>query len=688
MHQPAARSSFILLTLVVVLQVAGGLLHGAPTNPDIDLQPKKIIGTFLTFLFFSICVMVWGNVLRQVLRIGGPAFLVSASLGLAGAAFVAMLLGYAGLIGFRYQWLMNLSLLSGVFLFCLGNAKGWFKAESASESSTPAPRRHTLGEVSVWVVCAAIVVSLLALGAFPLGGSDDLRYHLVGPRLWSDAGRIFMTVQIPAAMQSSYWEYLFLWGNGLVTGPGVSGLIEGQLFAQWTHTLWGLGGTGLALSYLLRPLVKNGVWVAVAVAVAFCAPSLLLFARVAKNDWGVVFWLLAATALLLNNASTLAAGVLLGVAAGAKPTAAFYIVPLVLVWAVVDRKNWRELGVLCAAALAGFLPQALHWYVHTGNPVYPALNDWFQSPWLGPSLEQSYSLYDSEGPFAQGIGSWLRKFKELWLEVPTISALAAIPLWRSRNAAALKLVGVGLLGFLLFSAFIGPEHGSAEDLRLYGPGLILLAAVSVVTVEYLCERLGPALQKAAAAALAVSILAFTLAQAKVPWGIWLDALNDRLPPSTVMIRSLHLGGYAKSRIRMAADRDDIIFTSGDNQLYYLAQFNVIAVPEHSELDRRTSGVNDPLETLNILREFEGRYLIDTRRWDVFYWGPFAKGIGPLLFRHPEALKVATRSSDVYDLRALENAVYKACVYTKPHPLARVLLGVPEHRPAPKWWRRR
>lgn len=656
MHQ------FIWLTLAVALQITGGLLHGAPINPDIDLTAKKIIGVFLTFLFFTICVGAWGNVWRLALRLSGPPALLSAALGSAAAAFVAMLLGYAGFLGFRYQWLMNLCLLSGVFVSCLGQAKGWLSEQVAVPGAQDAASRPTVSEISVWLVCSAILVSLLALGAFPLGGGEDVRYHLVGPRLWSDAGRIYMTASLPPAMQSSYWEYLFLWGNGLVTGPGVSGLIEGQLFAQWLHALWGLGGTGLALFYLLAPLVRDRVWVAVAVAVAFCAPSLLVYARVAQNDWGVVFWQVSATALLLNHGTVGASGFLVGVAVGAKPASAMlYALTLAFVWMFAGRKNLREVWVFVLAALAGFLPQALHAWIHTGNPTYPALNGLFKSSWLSPTLETSLS---------QSAG-WLARLKTLWFEVPTVSALLAIPLWQRSRNTALKLIAVSLI----------------SSLQLAGTGLIVLAGVSVVTLEYLCERLSALPRKIITGFLSLAILAVTLLQAKVPWGIWIDALNDRLPTSTVMIRSLHLGGYAKSRVRMAVDRDEVIFTSGDNQLYYLSQFNVVVVPEHPELDRRTAQVRDPLDLVRILREFGGDYLIHTQYWEDSHRGEFAKRFSKIMFRYPEAMRVTTRSSAVVDLRALENAAHQACVYTKPHPLARVMLGVPESRPEPSWRRR-
>ena len=58
-----------------------------------------------------------------------------------------------------------------------------------------------------------------------IGGEDEYRYSLIGPRLWADAGHVYRPNLLTTAFFSSYWESLFLWGNSYLGGPAGRGLI-------------------------------------------------------------------------------------------------------------------------------------------------------------------------------------------------------------------------------------------------------------------------------------------------------------------------------------------------------------------------------------------------------------------------------------------------------------------------------
>jgi len=83
------------------------------------------------------------------------------------------------------------------------------------------------------------------------------------------------------------------------------------------------------------------------------------------------------------------AGVLCGLAAGAKLTFGMFAVGLCV--AILSRTSWRrafgEALVFGLAVLAGTAVTAGPWmwalWTHFGNPVFPYANEWFKSPWWG-----------------------------------------------------------------------------------------------------------------------------------------------------------------------------------------------------------------------------------------------------------------------------------------------------------------
>lgn len=677
--------------IAVALLVTGGVLHGASVNPDQNLSATKIIGCFLTFLFWALSVVVWGNLFCRLLKIDeGPQPVLALALGTLGASVVALALGYLGLLGYRFQWLMNLLLLTGHFLTYYGYSKGWLALPPGAEARVWRFRRLEFADL-VFMVIAAAVVSSLALGALPLGGSDELRYHLVGPRLWSEAGRIYLPPSVPLVMQCSYWENLFLWGDALLTGPLPFGLIEGQLFGQWTHALLGYGGVALALYALLSRVTRDRSWRALAVLMALCVPSMLFSARVAKNDWGASLWLISGLVVLFNattvtreraGSRAVLGGVLVGAAIATKFTAAFAALGLLFAWGwwVRGQQN-RGMRVRAALGVAlGLLPILARNAYETGNPFFPAFNDLFQSPWLGPNWQWHQNLYEIRG-VETSLKAWGEKLASFWHEVPIVSALLVLPIfwWRGRRPRPLVVLACGtVLGFLFFAAKMGLGFGDAT--RLFGPGLLLAAAVATLVVQLLCDELRPALKRFVVPLVVTSMAVFTIWYAQIPWGVWVDLFNDRIPTSTVMIRGFHIGGFAKGMVRTRFDPNTVIFSTGDNQIYYLLQANVAVIPEQPELDRRTAGVFDRLALLNTLRDMGGHYLIDSRHWNSHYWSRFAGIFGKLTFEHPEAIIVATASSDIFDLERLEQEVYLGCVKPHEEPTARAWLGFPEVRP--------
>lgn len=132
-------------------------------------------------------------------------------------------------------------------------------------------------------------------------------------------------------------------------------------------------------------------WRLLALAMAFAAPVHLLIVGSTANDSLCAALSLVAFALVLNPTasarSVAVAGIVTGLSIAIKPTSLVFAIPTVLLAAShVIGKRWpnRRLwtGVLWAVltfALTGGLWAAWLWR-HFGNPIYPLLNQVFQSP--------------------------------------------------------------------------------------------------------------------------------------------------------------------------------------------------------------------------------------------------------------------------------------------------------------------
>ncbi len=99
----------------------------------------------------------------------------------------------------------------------------------------------------------------------------------------------------------------------------------------------------------------------------------------------------------------------LGFALGCKYHAAFWIAPFLLVLAFQAPRNDQQAGegavsallrcfrYLCLAGIL-FLPWMIRAWHYTGNPVFPAANNFFRSPYFPPAMQQAaLAAYANEG---------------------------------------------------------------------------------------------------------------------------------------------------------------------------------------------------------------------------------------------------------------------------------------------------
>ncbi len=133
---------------------------------------------------------------------------------------------------------------------------------------------------------AALYLSLVALWAalvalLPPTDWDGLFYHLTGPKLYLQAGRIVGGVDIPHLNFPSLMEMLYAWAM----------LLRGEVAAKLLHTFFGLLLGGLVYLTARRFLSKKAAWPAVLILASM--PMAGTLAGWAYNDLALAFYQLA-----------------------------------------------------------------------------------------------------------------------------------------------------------------------------------------------------------------------------------------------------------------------------------------------------------------------------------------------------------------------------------------------------------
>jgi hypothetical protein len=228
-------------------------------------------------------------------------------------------------------------------------------------------RRRPERDAAWWLLAAAAAIAVLdvVLASAPPTSGDATAYHLTGPKLWLDAGRIFSIWWDWATFQPFAVEL-----NGAfalaIGGGGGAMAAAAALTALSAVPVYGLGRelagrTPGAVAALLWVGQGMFLWEATG---AF--PEAIGGGLVALAVWHLVCFARAGAA-----ADPALAGIALGAAASTKYHALLFV-PVLAVAAVVlePRRRLRALTVFGAGAAI-----ALPWYVKnlvvTGNPLYP-----------------------------------------------------------------------------------------------------------------------------------------------------------------------------------------------------------------------------------------------------------------------------------------------------------------------------
>jgi 4-amino-4-deoxy-L-arabinose transferase-like glycosyltransferase len=315
-------------------------------------------------------------------------------LGMGALALLSLALGLAGL--FRPAVVYSVTVaLSAIFapqvVHLLRQWRNWRPSNPPSFLTT--------------LYLLLIVLWTLPVALLPPTDWDGLFYHLTGPKLYLQAGRVVGGIDIPHLNFPSLMEMLYAWAM----------LLRGDIAAKLLHAFFGLLLGGLVYLTARRLLNKKAAWLAVLVFASM--PMISTLAGWAYNDLALAFYQLASLYTFVkyqigksanqqisksgnlippisnpqspipNLRWLVLSGIFAGLAMGLKYTG--FVAPLVIValilWYAVRRMpggfDFKMLLLNLAVFFLAALLVALPWYVKnwafTGNPVYPFLSSLF-----------------------------------------------------------------------------------------------------------------------------------------------------------------------------------------------------------------------------------------------------------------------------------------------------------------------
>jgi hypothetical protein len=222
-----------------------------------------------------------------------------------------------------------------------------------------------------WLYLSLAVGMALSIALLPPTSWDDLFYHLNGPKLYLEAGRIIAGIDIPHLNFPSLFEMLFMLAMAL----------RGDVTAKLLH--FGFHGLLAGLVYLVARDLFHVPRPGTAVLILYSLPMLLSLGAQAYNDLALAFYQVAALGVLAqwqqteNRRWLLLCGIWCGLAMGLKYTS--FVTPLTI--AILVIWHFRHSPLLMRRPLLTIaLPAALvaaPWYIKnwlfTGNPFYPFL---------------------------------------------------------------------------------------------------------------------------------------------------------------------------------------------------------------------------------------------------------------------------------------------------------------------------
>ncbi|MBK6713101.1 MAG: glycosyltransferase family 39 protein [Chloroflexi bacterium] len=373
--------------------------------------------------------------------------LLAAGLGLGLLAVLVSLLGFAGLFRPWAAWVLVL----GLSLLTLPR---WRQLGQAVRQ-IHWPQAQTGFQRLIVIYAAASLLLAFVMALTPVTAWDSLTYHLVGPKLYIQAGRFVHPLNIPQLGFPLLGQMHFTLGM-LLVGDGVAALF---------HFGYGLLVLALAVVLARKMFGDETAWLAALVLLS--VPTFFTLISWPYVDVTLMFYTTAVFYTFFRWQQTrqtgwlVVMGMMIGFSGGLKYTAVAtpIAITISLIW--ISRKDGVKaiLGRLLLVggiALVLVTPWLLENYVTTGNPVYPFfLNNgkfwddwwawWYDLPGTGFAATAPWRLLTAplEATIAGTEGS---DFYEATIGPLILGALFLLPLvWRKFSRSEKALAGHMLL---------------------------------------------------------------------------------------------------------------------------------------------------------------------------------------------------------------------------------------------------
>ena len=575
----SSRKRLKLFAFALLVLGIGRLLLGPPGLPDDFFGWQKKIGVLLIQLFFIFHCVLWGRLLlnfpyfkntthSQALpnSLDNIAKLcLSLPIGAAFLAILGVVLGCASVIGERF---------APVYLFILF-IPHFFKPELFPKIRLDFDRFF-----SIYFQKAIIFTLFLGLFAFILDGfelksnGDVFNYHLTATRLWFDVGQIKVVQDYLATHQTGLWDSFHLWGVELLSAAQGRGLVAVQHFAQWSQIICAFGGSIGVLFFLFRFLGLSTSFALIGTLVGMSVHE--INPSYAKNDWGSTFWILSGVALIewskVRSSLSLWGGFVLGAGISSKWTTLFFVLPFGFTQLFLV--PFRQLLIVAVGTLLGSLPILIRNLVQVGNPIFPAFNRIFESPFEVRSFQNDLNLFQSEHfmiSFEKTKILFAQIFSDLpYLWIAIIAIILCLTKLRRSNSSLIAIFLASVFGLLLFIGAMTERIPA----RLAGPLLVFFAASSFLIFILFFDLLKP--KKLLGSRVSQFILFMILAACShFPLYAFKKSLHYK--PSNEKLVDFS-GGVYKKWIRDHVPLGSTLVHS-DNEFYYLLGYPMRIFPD-------------------------------------------------------------------------------------------------------------
>lgn len=508
--------------------------------------------------------------------------------------------------------------------------------------------RHALAEMLkvprtkwFWMIWPALYfASRFFASGVPQQHSDAIYYHLLGPKLWVEAGRIELFAAHPSLSQATLFETLYALPQLWLGTTGLKNHVITQLYGQWMHMIWGQLACLVAGALLLRRFVP-GISIGLSVFASWLCTSQPAFewlGCLAKNDYVMMAFILFATLAALEK-RWFAAGLLVGFAFATKFLAAWFAIALVI---LIPRRFWL---VYVAGAALGCAPLLLRNVVSAGNPLFPMLDNVIGPHWISSWWNDHNQSFGGGVRFdpAMLVWTWSRAFEKALPKIILGLGVAAAgwQWWRSKKGPEWRWFFFLATQLVLALLMLRP----LADGRYLNYICALIAITAMAAVLRVRTQNAKLARWTAPLLLALGILINT--PVDTLWKIPRDYLFS---PADKYVKGFHPVYDAQTWVHENVDPNDRVLWLAEKQHFYLDRpFETVVEMKKWEL------LLTPLQTFEdlsrVAREQGYRYVHFSPHAGPFpsplrlYWNEILARGDKAVFRSPTSLILDLKSDE-------------------------------------------